>query len=298
MPGFLHRLEDRCPVRWSGRRAVVALPEQIDLSNVDAIREQLLVIVNSGPVQLVADMTATVSCDYAGADALARVHRRAAASGTQLRLVIASPTVRRVLSVSGLDRLVSMYPSLDAVLASPPPAAAVPLVPRPAAHGEAAGGHPAGSLPVPGERGGAAAGVSQAALREVIDALPEGIALADTAAVLVLVNRPLAEMFGYRPAELAGRSMSSLIPAQLQGGPRSPRRSGGRTPARGPAHAGARLVGMRKDGATFPVRVRFIPVPTPEGQFAMGVFSDVSDVSPASFRDAERRRRPTRRPHR
>ena len=82
-------------MRWTGVHAVVTLPEHIDVSNAGQIREQLLSIINLGAAELVADMTATVSCDHAGADAVARAYQRAAAAGTQLRLVVPAPIVRR-----------------------------------------------------------------------------------------------------------------------------------------------------------------------------------------------------------
>jgi len=56
-------------------------------------------------------MTVTVSCDHAGPDAVGRAYQRAAAAGTQLRLVVPAPVVRRVLSINGLDRLIPIYPS-------------------------------------------------------------------------------------------------------------------------------------------------------------------------------------------
>ena len=110
--------KDTCPVQWTGRQAVVALPEHIDASNVGQIREQLLVLVNRGAAVLIADMTATVSCDHGGADALLRAYHRASVNGAQLRLVVTTQIVRRVLDVSGLDRLVSIYPSLEAAIAA------------------------------------------------------------------------------------------------------------------------------------------------------------------------------------
>lgn len=110
--------EDTCPVRWPGPQAVVTLPEHIDVSNASQIAEQLLSLVNRGAAELIADMTATVSCDYAGADAIVRAYRRAAANGTHLRLVVTAPVVRRVLAINGLDRLIAIYPSLDAAAAA------------------------------------------------------------------------------------------------------------------------------------------------------------------------------------
>jgi anti-sigma B factor antagonist len=119
---------DSYPVQWTGRQAVVTLPDHIDVSNAGQLSEQLLVLINRGAAELIVDMTGTVSCDYAGADAVVRAYQRAAASGTQLRLVVAAAIVRRVLTVNGLDRLIPMYPSLEAATA-----AAAPTVVSPAA---------------------------------------------------------------------------------------------------------------------------------------------------------------------
>jgi anti-anti-sigma factor len=106
------------PVHWAGQQAVVTLPEHIDNSNAHQICEQLLWIINRGTVALIADLTGTVSCDYSGAGTLARVQHRAAATGTELRLVVTADVVRRVLSFGGLDRLVAVYPDLDGAIAA------------------------------------------------------------------------------------------------------------------------------------------------------------------------------------
>ncbi len=108
------------PEWWTGARAVVTLPEQIDSSNADQIRGQLLAAIDRGAAVLVGDMAATVCCDHAGADALARVCQRAGAVGADLRLVVSADAVRRVLRLSGLDGLVTVYPRLAAALADGP----------------------------------------------------------------------------------------------------------------------------------------------------------------------------------
>ena len=108
-------------------------------------------MLNRGALVLIVDLSATVSCDHAGSDALARVYQRAVSSGTELRLVVTSEIVRRVLTVSGVDRLVSHYPSLESALA----ASAVPVSARTGERpGGRTGGPHAAGLPhgVPGER--------------------------------------------------------------------------------------------------------------------------------------------------
>lgn len=116
--------EDTGPVQWAGQQAVLALPERMEASNAGQIGEELLSVINGGATALIADMTATIWCDHAGADAVVRAFRRAVVSGIELRLVVPAEHVSRVLSLSGLDHLVPSYPSLEGATAASPPAAA------------------------------------------------------------------------------------------------------------------------------------------------------------------------------
>src|SRR5260370_15954600 len=102
---------------WIGRAAVVTLPAEIDVSNADAVREDLLSVVNQGAVLLVADMSKPIFCDSAGVSALVRTFRRAAESGSGMRLVVSTPALQRVLGITGVDRLIDSYPSVAASLA-------------------------------------------------------------------------------------------------------------------------------------------------------------------------------------
>jgi anti-anti-sigma regulatory factor len=93
-------LESSGTVQWAGRKAAVTLPEHVDVSNAGQIREDLLSAINRGATALIADMTATVSCDHAGADAVVRVYQLAAVHGAELRLVVTAPIVSRGLSIA------------------------------------------------------------------------------------------------------------------------------------------------------------------------------------------------------
>jgi anti-anti-sigma regulatory factor len=68
--------------------------------------------------ELIEDMTATVSCDHSGADAMVHAHRHALINGTQLRLVVIARIVQRVLTLNGLDGLIPVYPSRAAAAAA------------------------------------------------------------------------------------------------------------------------------------------------------------------------------------
>jgi len=259
------------PVQWVGRQPVVTLPEHIDVTNVAQLREQLLSLINRGAAVLIVDMTATVSCDHAAMDAIARAYQRAAVSGTQLRLVVTAPVVRRVLSIEGVDRLVSIYPTLEAATAAGTPRTE---------HQASAGGLAAASTRPPIRPASAprAAAITPALVWQLIDALGDGLALTDPDGEIVLANRRCGEMFGYEPAELAGRPVETLVPVDIQAAHRGYRAAYAQAPEARPMGDRARLVGLRKDGATLPVEVSLAPVPTATGHFVLAVIRDATQA--------------------
>jgi anti-anti-sigma factor len=263
--------DDLYPVEWVGSQAVVALPEHIDVSNAGQIREQLLSLINRGAAVLIADMTVTVSCDHAGVDAVARAYQRAVVSGTQLRLVVTASIVRRVLAIEGLDRLVSIFPAVEAAIAAGTAETDVPVLAR--ARAQTNGHQP----PTRGSEPGAG-GITAAVLWQLIDALGDGLALTGGDGQIVLVNRQLAAMFGYEQAELIGRTVESLVPSDLRPAHRGYRAAYAQAPQARPMGTRARLVGLRKDGVTFPVEVSLSPVPTATGRFILAVVRDATQT--------------------
>ena len=108
--------QERYPVLWIGQVAVVTLPVEIDVTNADMVREELLSVLNQGAVLLIADLSKTSFCDSAGVSALVRTFRQASTSASTMRLVVSTSAVQRVLSITGVDRLVDTYPSVAASL--------------------------------------------------------------------------------------------------------------------------------------------------------------------------------------
>jgi len=256
--------DDLFPATWTGRRAIVSFPEQVDISNVDQLRDRLLSVINRGATVLIADMTSTVSCDHAAVDAIARACQRAAASGTQLRLVVAAPLVRRVLSIEGLDRLVSIYPLLDAALAA---GSAIPAPSRTTSPPQAS---------LTSTRGVRA--VTPAVLWQLLDALGDGLALTGEDGRIALVNRRCAEMFGYRREEMTGLPVDELVPAEVRAAHPGYRADYYRAPQARPMAERARLAAQRKDGATFPVEISLSPVPTATEHYVLAVIRDATEA--------------------
>jgi anti-anti-sigma factor len=252
---------------------VVTLPERIGAADSGLIREQLTGLLHQGAAVLMVDMTRTLSCHRSGAAALLHVYQRALDGGAQLRVAVTAPAVRQVLEASGLDRLVPVYPSAEAAIAAGVPGV-IPLLPRPGP-----GERPAGS-----RRRRAAldprAGIRPGALWGLIDALADGVVLADEAGVLVLANRRAEDMFGWRPGELIGQPVESVVPAGARTEHVKQRAEYAREPVARPMGSRVRLAGQRRDGSTFPVRVSLSPVVTGTGRFIMAVIRDVTEDRP------------------
>jgi anti-anti-sigma factor len=194
-------VEDFYPVEWAGRQVVVTLPDHIGTANAGQVREELLSVINRGAQVLIADMTATISCDQAGADAVIRAWQRAAGSGTELRLVVTAKIVSRVLDVRGLDRMVSVYRCLEPAMAAR--AAVFPAAAPSAGNGTTSARAQAGERP----------GVLQ-----------DAMAPTDGDGTIAAVSAQMEAMFGY------GRDGLTRDAAAAQAGTPAAARRGHRRP--------------------------------------------------------------------
>jgi len=105
------------PVEIVKGMPVVAAPEEIDITNAEALRATLLNAAANGHDRLVVDMTRTQFCDSSGLHTLIAAHKRAEAEGRQVLLVIPSPAVLRVFVLTGMDRVIPNFTSLPEALA-------------------------------------------------------------------------------------------------------------------------------------------------------------------------------------
>jgi len=185
--------------------------------------------------------------------------------------------VRRVLEAAGLDRLVPVYPSSSAAVAAGTPGV-IPLAPRPDPgrdEGQARSRRRGRALP-----DNSGAGIPPAMLWGLFDALDDGVVLSNEDGVLVLANRRAETMFGYRPGELAGQPVESLVPAGLRAVHITERAKYARDPMARPMGSRMRLAGQRKDGSSFPARVSLSPVATATGRFILAVIRDITVDQP------------------
>jgi len=110
--------DDRFPIEVVEGVPVVAAPEEIDITNAEALRTALLKAATNGHRTLVVDMTRTQFCDASGLHALAAVQERTQAEGRELLLVIPGTAVLRVFALIGMDRMIPNFTSLAEALAA------------------------------------------------------------------------------------------------------------------------------------------------------------------------------------
>jgi anti-sigma B factor antagonist len=104
------------PVEVVKGMQVVTAPEEIDITNAEALRSALIKAAANGHGTLVVDMTQTQFCDSSGLHTLIAAHKRAEAEGREMLLVIPSSTVLRVFALTGMDRVIPNFTSLAEAL--------------------------------------------------------------------------------------------------------------------------------------------------------------------------------------
>jgi anti-sigma B factor antagonist len=108
------------PVTTSSGIPVVRVPAEIDITNVGSLRAALLSAVEHGHATVVADLSETAFCDTAGLQVLVLAHRRAAAEGGELRLVVRAATLLRLFSLTGVDQEIPNFATLEDALGELP----------------------------------------------------------------------------------------------------------------------------------------------------------------------------------
>jgi anti-sigma B factor antagonist len=122
-------LEATFPIEMVLGVAVVAAPEEIDITNAAGLRAALFDAAAQGNGTFVVDLSQTQFCDSAALNVLVRAHQRAQAEGGEVRLVICAGDVLRIFAVTGIDRVIPSFLSLEKALAQTPAAPALPPLP-------------------------------------------------------------------------------------------------------------------------------------------------------------------------
>src|SRR5262249_37756322 len=100
---------------------------------------------------------------------------------------------------------------------------------------------------------------------------------ADEDGRILLVNRQMEALFGYRRGELLGKSVDDLLPEQFRQSHRAHRARYRAEPRTRPMGVGVPLFGRRTSGEEFPVEVSLSPMTVDGRPTVVAVVRDISE---------------------
>lgn len=113
--------------------------------------------------------------------------------------------------------------------------------------------------------------------RQVVEAAPNAMVLANSEGRIILVNAQTEKLFGYSRDELLGSSVDQLVPERFRSAHPAYRRMFHGDLKSRPMGAGRHLFALRKDGSEFPVEIGLNPVTTDEGIFILAAVVDITE---------------------
>jgi len=113
--------------------------------------------------------------------------------------------------------------------------------------------------------------------RLAVEASPAALLMVQQDGRIVMANSRGLTMFGYAEAELIGQPIELLVPQRYRAEHPAHRDSFFNDPIQRARGAALELLGVRKDGSEFPVKVGLSPVLTAEGQAVICGVLDITD---------------------
>jgi PAS domain S-box-containing protein len=117
---------------------------------------------------------------------------------------------------------------------------------------------------------------AEARFLKVLDASPDAFVMADDAGRIVYVNRVVESTFGYRPDELVGWPVETLMPERYQRAHPTQPRQDTAAPYTRPTSDNDDLIGQHKDGHEFPILISLSSVDMEDGCYALSAIRDIS----------------------
>lgn len=119
--------------------------------------------------------------------------------------------------------------------------------------------------------------LDDALFRNLVEAAPDGMLIADAAGRILVVNEQILRLFDYAREELIGQPVELLVPDQLRAHHRDHRAAYKHHMTTRPMGIDLELVGRRKDGGEIPVEIGLSPLQLPAGSITIAVIRDISE---------------------
>lgn len=98
--------------RELGGWTVVEASGEIDLSNFQAVGDEISQVMTAGVVKVAIDLRAVGFMDSTGLRMLTAAHQQLADAGGELVVVVDGGPVSRLFSITGLDNVLTIAPAL------------------------------------------------------------------------------------------------------------------------------------------------------------------------------------------
>ncbi|WP_418159769.1 PAS domain S-box protein [Benzoatithermus flavus] len=118
---------------------------------------------------------------------------------------------------------------------------------------------------------------SEARLRAVVDTAADGILTIDERGTIETANPAVAKLFGYAPAELIGRNVRVLMPEPYRTAHDGYLERYCRTGERRVIGIGREVLGLRKDGSTFPIELAVTETRVAGKRLFTGIVRDITE---------------------
>ncbi len=114
--------------------------------------------------------------------------------------------------------------------------------------------------------------------QSIFESSVEGILVVDANDVLISANPAVGHMFGYDPGELINQKLEILIPDKLRENHVKNREKSTKNPIPRPMGRNLDLLGLKKNGSKFPVKVSLSPTIIKGNSITIAFISDASKL--------------------
>jgi PAS domain S-box-containing protein len=113
-------------------------------------------------------------------------------------------------------------------------------------------------------------------LLEVVEAMPDGVVIVNAGGEIMLVNREMERLLGYRRDEMLGKRIEMLLPGELVQAHVEHRENFNDAPRRRSMGHGLHLTARRADGTVFPVEIALAPAEVAGDHVVIATLRDVT----------------------
>ncbi len=124
----------------------------------------------------------------------------------------------------------------------------------------------------------------QVRLEQLLEAMPDGVVIADPAGLIVYANQLTEEMTGYHGDELLGQQVEMLVPLRFQAVHVQHRSAYLAEPRARPMGSNLAISARRKNGTEFPVDIALSPLGTEQGTLVVAAIRDATERKQAEAR--------------